>query len=508
MSPEKFPTPSPETPLPSAKELSLRDFSFSADDVLNNLRSKHLKYIGTAQSDFQSQPLLFDESGEPKVMSDWEFEIVKALNGKKVATFSKDSVADLPRFFDKTDKYVDTSAEMSMNMMRISLDMARLCPSPKEFDEKMMSKYVKALALIKASGQEPMLALYHWTMPKYLLGINANGDIDAGGWENPEANEHFKSYIQHVVGFLGDEGKVNKALDEEGFSKQDRERFLADGLAKYFLTINEPSTFMNNSYMAGVFPPYKKYNLGTVKKITQKLIEAHDMAYKELKNGKLQHINTKVGLAHNWTYFDGLLGKYLQETQNEALTRKFEKDGGMSDFLGLQYYCRVNMTSPYNPITKLQSPFKVYGDHPDFGDIYPPGIYEHLKAMNQMYPKKEIIITEFGFSDARDKKRPLWILETVRYILEAQKAGIPIKGMLLWSLVNNFEWDRGMDQKFGLFSEKELDSPRTPSSENDIRSWEVWQSVARSLADPTPENLAQLQAVYEKAKQTYTKAGY
>jgi beta-glucosidase len=504
------PLPPSSEKAPSGKELSEQDFSFTADDVIKELRHNKIEYIGTGLSDFQSQPLLFDANDQPIVMSDWELEVVKSINEAPGAIHSPEQVAELPRFLDKTEAYVKRSEEIDMNMFRLSLDFARLCPEPGKFDEEMMGKYVKALGLIKAHGQEPMLAIHHWTMPKYLLKTNEKtGEIEAGGWENPDVAKHFRFYVDNVVRFLGDEDKIKKVLDEEGFNKNDQDKFLAEGLAKYFLTINEPSTFMMDTYIAGVFPPFKKANFGLVKKVTQELVNAHDITLNELKSGKLK-LNAetpKVGLAHNWTYFDGLLGKILQKQINEKLTKKFEGDGTETDFLALQYYCRVTLPSLSRPITSHKAADKQYSDHEQFGDIYPAGIYENLKAMNTMYPNKEIFITEFGFSDARDKKRPYWMLETMRYVLEAKKIGVPIKGMLAWSLVNNFEWDRGMEQKFGLFSEKQLQEPLQKSSSG-ITSWEAWQTVAQAIAQPTAENIQKLQASYEKTKLQYNNAGY
>lgn len=61
------------------------DFSFSADDVLRTLRGpagRKIEYIGSATSDFQAEPLIFDAEGKPLVFSDWEMELVKKLEGK------------------------------------------------------------------------------------------------------------------------------------------------------------------------------------------------------------------------------------------------------------------------------------------------------------------------------------------------------------------------------------------------------------------------------------------
>jgi len=186
----------------------------------------------------------------------------------------------------------------------------------------------------------------------------------------------------------------------------------------------------------------------------------------------------------------------------QKVARGFERTGVYSDFLGFQYYCRVTAPSLYPPLGPLHPKGRYYSEHPGFGDIYPQGIYELLKKVNEQYPQKEIFISEFGFSDSKDIRRPYWILETVRYVIEAMKHGVPVKGMLLWSLVNNFEWNRGMEQKFGLFDEKDLKEPLIASPEK-VSGWEAWRAVAGAVTQPSVETLADLQKIYERAERQF-----
>jgi len=480
-----------------------KDFSFTASDVLKTLRlpeGKKIEYIGSATSDFQAEPLLFDAKGRPMVFSDWEMELVKKLEGKPSKIVGgPEVVAELPHFHQFKEDYIRRSADLGENMLQFSLDFARLCPEVGEFNESLMADYVKALALIRAHNAEPMLAIYHWPMPKYLLTLDREGNIEAGGWEHPDVAQHFRFYVESVVEYLSSEDKVRAVLKSQGFTKDAQDKFLAEGLVRYFLSINEPTSILIPGYVAGIFPPFKKGNVIAFKKVLSELVDAHDIARDEIKAGKLKVKSgePQVGIGHNWTYFDGVLGKVLNAVANRGITKKFERTGEYSDFLGLQYYFR--MTVPL-----LSRRGRVYGEHPDFGDIYPPGIYKLLKNMNATYPQKEIFVSEFGFSDRKDVRRPYWIIETVRYILEAKKHGVLIKGMLLWSLVNNFEWARGMEQKFGLFDEKELTQPLKPSSSGEVRSWEAWTAITRVIHDPSDENLQALQKIYERAKIQFT----
>ena len=152
---------------------------------------------------------------------------------------------------------------------------------------------------------------------------------------------------------------------------------------------------------------------------------------------------------------------------------------------------------------KIGGRHKIYGDNPYFGDMHPPGIFHILKEINSEYPQKDIFITEFGFSDSTGERRPYWILETVRHVIEAMEHGIPVKGMLLWTLVNNFEWNLGLSQKFGLFDEHELQKPLHPSPAGSIKGWEAWKSAVLAITDPNHENLQKLQAAYITAQNQF-----
>lgn len=486
------------------------DFDFTAKDVLDALRTNRggpkIEYIGSATSDFQAEPLILDSEGKPFVVSDWEFELVKNIEGKKSKIRGIQKVEEFPHFHAEKEKYIKRSAELGENMFRFSLDFARLCPKEGEFNEALMADYVKALGLIKARGLEPMLTIFHWPMPEYLVKRDRYGEIEAGGWENPEAAKHFRFYVEQVIKFIADENKVRGALSEEGFDKNSTDKFLSEGLVRYFLTINEPKSILGNGYIAGIFPPFKKGNVFLFREVLGKLVEAHDIAFNEIKSGKLKlppERDSKVGAVYNWDYFDGVFGEFLHKTTNEYPTKSIERNGAYSDFLGLDYYCRATVPALYPPIGPYKPKDRDYGEHPGFGDIYPRGIYEQLKRIHKEYPQKEIFITEFGFSDKNDKRRPYWILETTRYIIEALKHDVPVKGMLLWSLVNNFEWNLGMDQKFGMFDESELKKELKGSPVGDLRSWEVWKAVTKAITDPKPESLQELQTIYERAKSQF-----
>ncbi len=386
-------------------------------------------------------------------------------------------------------------------MVRLSLEFGRLCPEPGQFNEPLMKEYVKTLALIRMRGQEPFLTLQHFTMPKFMIKTDRDGSIKTGAWEHRDALEHFRFYAQNIVRFLANPGILRGIFAELNLSSDAQEKIIADGLVAYFMPVNEPTVLLFNSYLGGLFPPYQRGNLLTVRHLLQRLVSAHDIAFDEIKQGlKAQNREPQIGVGHYWQHFESFLGKLGQWFQEHFVT-SFERQGRHSDFLGIHYYFRWKGLLSTAKKQQLD-----YSDHPAFGDVHPPGIRNVINDVNSLYPQKPIFISEFGFSDQRDLRRPYWILETVRHLLEAKRSGMPIKGILLWTMANNFEWQLGMSQKFGLFSESDLNEPLIPSPTG-IRSWEAWRAAARAIASPSVENLQELQRCHRSAYAQYKEAG-
>jgi beta-glucosidase/6-phospho-beta-glucosidase/beta-galactosidase len=479
-------------------ETASQDFDFSSAEVLELLRRKPIEFVGTATSDFQSDPFTYDEDGKPLITNDWEYELHKNLEGKESGIQIQQIREDLPNFFTHKQLYVKRSLEIGQNMFRFSLDFGRLCPKEGSFNRALMAEYVKVLAHIKAHGQEPMLTIYHWPMPCFLIKTANDGAIETGGWENPDVIKHYRFYVESVVNYLADETEIRRALVEESFDKKFCDKIIAGGLVQYFISVNEPESVLLPGYLAGVFPPYKKWRMDLIMKVLGRLVEAHDITYHAIKEGlwKMGNPSPKVGVAHAWPYFDGMLGDFAHSLVNNGIANRFERNGEHTDFLAMQYYFRMSVPN----FTRNN---KLYGEHPKFSDIYPKGILENLKKMHAQYPNKEVFISEFGFSETNDQMRPYLSMETVRYIVEAAKQGVPIKGILLWSMVNNMEWAWGMQQRFGLFDEHQLKVPLQYSDPGSIQGWEAWHAVANAVTKPSVETLKHLQNCYVTAKNQF-----
>src|SRR3954449_2783858 len=83
-------------------------------------------------------------------------------------------------------------------------------------------------------------------------------------------------------------------------------------------------------------------------------------------------------------------------------------------------------------------------------EFRPEAIAATLRRAAKMHPGKDLIVTEHGTATADDDER----IEFVRRGLAAVHAvigeGLPVRGYLYWSLLDNFEWAHGYRPTFGL----------------------------------------------------------
>ena len=334
----------------------------------------------------------------------------------------------------------DLLRSLHQNAHRLSLEWSRIEPAPGEFSATALAHYREVLQALRDRGMEPMVTLHHFTNPTWIA--------DAGGWEAPGAAESFARYAERVTDELG-------------------------GLARFWITINEPTVVAYQGYVRGDWPP-GRHDLGAALHVVVQLLRGHWQAYERIKR---RHPELQVGLAHHLRIFDparrfapqdhavaAAFTRVFNETMLRSLREgrlvfpltRYDSAGGprqSQDFIGLNYYTRelVKFNHRYRAELFGQRMLVEPALCSDLGwELYPEGLYRTLMALRR--ERLPIYVTENGIADRDDARRPEYLLTHVGAMLRAIQAGAPVRGYMHWTSFDNFEWAEGYSAKFGLIA--------------------------------------------------------
>ena len=126
---------------------------------------------------------------------------------------------------------------------------------------------------------------------------------------------------------------------------------------------------------------------------------------------------------------------------------------GTQDFLGINYYTREQVAFSLLDGKTLFGKrfFRKGAELSDTGMIAnePEGMFEALRWGLRF--KVPMIVTENGVENADDHLRPRYLVQHLYQVWRAVNFNWPVKGYFHWTLVDNFEWERGWTQRFGLW---------------------------------------------------------
>lgn len=344
----------------------------------------------------------------------------------------------------------DRAAEGGQNAHRLSLEWSRIQPTPDRWDEDAIDYYRQIMRGLHERGMLPMVTLHHFTDPLWVT--------ERGGWENEETVAYFKAYVEKVV----------LALKE---------------YVTFWCTLNEPNVYATLGYLMGDFPPGKN-DLESVLRVMTNLLRGHAAAYHAIH--KIQQ-EAEVGLVVNyrgmvphrpWFPLDRFVAGIQSRTYNDffphaASTGKLKfpfksqmipEAQNTQDFLGINYYTQDRVS--FSPLAVKELFGKRFFDPEDevsetgFIANHPTGIYEAIRWARQF--NTPLIITENGVEDSTGTFRPRYLAEHIHQIWRAINHNWPVKGYFHWSLVDNFEWERGWTQRFGLWELDIETQARTP----------------------------------------------
>jgi len=382
-----------------------------------------------------------------------------------------------PKFWESYEEDISLAKSLGCNSFRFSLEWSRIEPRRGQVDQAAIRRFGEIFDCIIANGMEPMPTLYHFVYPDWFRRL--------GGFARRE----------------------NIALFVD-FCKLAFEAFRAK--ATLWATINEPNVQVFFGYIVGNHTPGNKLRIGKAGRVMCNLFLAHAEAYRAIKalpGGQ----EAQVGIVHNYMWFEPS-GKGISHCISRYLSRRLSHWYGNDvfmeffstgrfkwekavpslcghvehregeppglDWVGINYYTRSLHGPLFAPTCRrgeymTDMPYRAY----------PKGLYEAVAHVSKL--GVPMYITETGIADRDDRHRAHHIRAYMEQVERCVKDGFDLRGVMYWTLVDNFEWDQGWTMHFGLY---ELD---TKTNERRLREG---AKVIKEIFQELPNRVEQVAA--------------
>ncbi len=369
---------------------------------------------------------------------------------------------------------IELMQKIGLQAYRFSINWPRVLPEGTgAANEAGLDFYDRLVDALLEAGIQPWITLYHWELP-WALHLS-------GGWLNKEMPNHIENYAALVAQRLGDR-------------------------VKNWITLNEPQVFIGLGYANGVHAPGYKLSLRECLIGSHHAVISHHRAVKAIRancQGSVQigsapvgvvcrpetesaadveaarqatyHINPPtthtpdnlIGCLWNSTWWIDpmVLGKYPEHGLNafesylpDNIQAELDAVFEPTDFVGSNIYhgrtVRAKQDGGFEFIDlPAGSPRTTMG-----WDITPDILYWGGKYLYERYGKP-MFITENGIAvpelvnddgQVEDSVREQYMKLHLRGLQRARQEGIPYAGYFHWSLLDNFEWEQGYSQRFGM----------------------------------------------------------
>ena len=364
-------------------------------------------------------------------------------------------------------------AQLGVGAYRFSFSWPRIQPTGSgAANAAGLDFYDRLIDGLLARGITPMPTLFHWDLPQPLE--------DEGGWLARQTAYRFADYAGIVAARFADRVPL-------------------------WITLNEPFVVTAYGYALGIHAPGRTLMLGALPTAHHQLL-GHGLAAGALRAAGARQIAIANNYSPAWPASSGppdvaaaaaydvlhnrlftdplLLGRYpdlsafgVGEAGLDAIL-----DGDLAvitapvDALGVNYYAPTRLSAlPDSPLPFHMEPIPGYSVTAFGNPVVPAGLAEVLTTLAARYADRlpPVYITENGCSFAdepgatgqvEDSDRISYLDGHIRAVADAMAAGVDVRGYLVWSLLDNFEWAEGYHQRFGLVHVNYETLRRTPKA--------------------------------------------
>ncbi len=357
--------------------------------------------------------------------------------------------------YNRYEEDIRLMAEAGLNVYRFSIEWARVEPEEGVYDEAEIEHYGKVLDYCRANGLEPVVTMHHFSSPLWL--------IKNGGWEDERTVESFAKYCRYVVERLGDKMRYVCTLNEANMGIQIAAimKQFAKNAGNVQVGVNVESPMMErmkkqameNVQVFGTPQPQTFVSPRTPEGDVL-VMRAHQAAKAAMKE-VCPHLLVGLTLSlHDLQALPGGEAEAAKEWDEEFLHYvPYIKD---DDFFGVQNYTRTL----FGPEGSL--PVPEGNERTSMGyEFYPEAIGHVIRTVHDVLPIP-LMVTENGVATEDDTRREEFIRRALAGVEAAVADGIPVIGYCYWSLLDNFEWQKGYAMRFGLIDVDRTTQTRHP----------------------------------------------
>jgi beta-glucosidase len=365
---------------------------------------------GIATSPFQNEDRGETEDSPDFFLTDWD---LFAKEGR-VPPKEETGVFSWSNF----EKDIEALKQIGVNHYRFGIEWARVEPQPGRFNEKAIRRYVRIAQRLRQEGIEPVVTLWHFTMPSWLVNPK---NKRASRWTHPLFRTHWSAYVRKMAEALAPHVRV-------------------------FVPQNEPNGDLALGYLGSVWPPGRFLAFGNYNAAMNESVWAFRDAASAIRAKRKDALIVSVHALPYWkrTLFDPTAAyyNYMQRINFTHLDRVFD----VCDLIGFNYYYTewADFTAVLALKARRGNNYSLLG-----WVIQPRSLYKQLHAVSKRY-NKPIVITENGIATVNDIKRVRYLFNHVLEVKEAMAEGVDVRGYFVWTLVDNYEWHHGSKAPFGL----------------------------------------------------------
>ncbi len=380
-----------------------------------------------------------------------------AMEQMRYTNYTEPSL-DAVDHYNRYEEDIRLLADAGLNAYRFSIEWARIEPEEGKFDPMEIEHYRRVLRCCRENGVEPVVTLHHFSSPKWL--------ICKGGWESDETVKYFARYTRYVAEQLGEDLKYVCTINEanmgiqvaaisERYTRQMmaaaakmKEGGAAEGQVQVGMNLqkimeNQKLAAQENRELFGTAQPANFTSARTAHgdEIVQ---DAHRAARAVLREVAPW---VKVGLTlslHDIQAVEGGRERAAKEWADEFThyLPAIEED----DFLGVQNYTRSVIGADGIQLV----PEGAETTQMDY-EFYPQALEHVIRTVAKDF-HGDLLVTENGIATSDDSRRVAFIEEALDGVKRCVEDGLPVKGYFYWSLLDNFEWQKGYSMTFGLIA--------------------------------------------------------